>query len=271
MKIVTLVENTSANNAFIAEHGLCLYIETENHKLLSDTGQTDAVLKNADTLGIDLSLVDTVILSHGHYDHAGGILPLASRNKTADIYMQKSAAEPHFNLERYNGIDPKILDLPNLHLLDGDLKIDDELFIFTGIKGTKCRPEGNKKLLCLKNGKKVPDDFRHEQCLVITQNGKHYLISGCAHNGILNILECYKNIFGNNPDYVISGFHMMKRDGKYTSEEKSIISQTAKELSKMNTVFYSGHCTGIPAFEIMKDIMGEQLFAIHSGEEIKLI
>ena len=106
--------------------------------------------------------------------------------------------------------------------------------------------------------------------LVITQGNTHILLSGCAHNGILNILDRYRELFGEYPDHVITGFHMMKRDGEHTEEEKDVIVQTAKELSQLNTVFYSGHCTGIPAFEMMKEIMGDKLIALHSGDEIKI-
>ena len=268
MRIVTLVENTCGHEDCIAEHGLSIYIETEKHKLLLDTGQTDAVVKNAETLGIDLSAVDTVILSHGHYDHSGGILPFAEENPEARIIMQKSAAEPHYNGERYIGIDTDILKLPNIQLIDGDMELDDELFLFSGITGRRCYPQGNKKLSRMENGVQVPDDFLHEQCLVIKQNGKSWLLSGCSHNGILNIIDRYREIFGNAPDYVITGFHMMKKDGEHTEAEKTVIIQTAQELAKMNTVFYSGHCTGIPAFEMMKDIMRDKLIALHSGEEI---
>ncbi len=268
MKIITLVENTSEKEECIAEHGLSIYIETQKHKLLLDTGQTDAVVKNAEALGIDLTAVDTVILSHGHYDHSGGILPFSKLNHTAQIVMQRTTAEPHFNGERYIGIDTDILKLPNIRLLGGDLQLDDELFLFSGITGRRCYPQGNRKLSCLKDGVKTEDDFAHEQCLVITRNGKRWLLSGCAHNGILNILDKYKEHFGADPDYVISGFHMMKRDGDYTYEEKAVIIQTARELSQMNTVFYSGHCTGTPAFEMMKEIMGDKLIALHSGEQI---
>ena len=90
MKIITLVENSCGNENCIAEHGLSIYIETEKHKLLLDTGQTDAIVKNAEVLGIDPSAVDTVILSHGHYDHSGGILPFSKLNRTAQIIMQFS-------------------------------------------------------------------------------------------------------------------------------------------------------------------------------------
>jgi len=268
MRIVTLVENTCGHEDCIAEHGLSIYIETDNHKLLLDTGQTDAVVKNAEALSIDLSAVDIVILSHGHYDHSGGILPFSQINHTAQIIMQKSAAEPHYNGERYIGIDTDILKLPNIQLIDGDMELDDELFLFSGITGRRCYPQGNRKLSRMENGVQVPDDFLHEQCLVIKQNGKRWLLSGCAHNGILNILDRYKELFDSYPDYVITGFHMMKREGEHTEEEKAVIIQTAQELAKMNTFFYSGHCTGIPAFEMMKDIMGDKLIALHSGEEI---
>ena len=268
MKIITLVENTEGAENCIAEHGLSLYIETEKHKLLLDAGQTDAAVKNAAVLGIDLSAVDTVILSHGHYDHSGGIMPFSELNRTARIIMQRKAVEPHYNGERYIGIDKAVLELPDVVLADGDMKLDDELFLFSGITGRRCFPQGNRKLMRIQDGEKVPDDFAHEQCLVITQEGKKWLLSGCAHNGILNIIDRYREIFGDAPDYVISGFHMMKRDGEHTDEEKAVIIETARELSKMNTVFYSGHCTGLPAFEMMKEIMGDKLVALHSGQRV---
>ena len=269
MKLVTLVENTAGTRGCIAEHGLSVYIETEKHTLLMDTGQTDAILKNASVLGLDLSAVDTVILSHGHYDHAGGILPFCQINDRAVIYMQRLATEPHYNGTRYIGIDPAIPHLPVVRLLDGDCRLDDELFLFSGITGRRCFPEGNRVLRCIKDGVPVQDLFLHEQCLVITQNGKRYLLSGCAHNGILNILDRFRGLFGTDPDVVISGFHMMKRDGSHTQAEISVILETAKALSETNAVFFSGHCTGTPAFELMKTILGDRLIALHSGTVIQ--
>lgn len=270
MRLFTLVENTQGQGGCICEHGLSIYIETQRHRLLVDCGQTDAVVSNARALGIDLAAVDTVILSHGHYDHSGGILPFSQVNKTARIIMHRKAPEPHFNGDRYIGIDEGIMKLPNVELIDGDRRFDDELFVFSGITGRRCFPQGNLKLKMLAGGEKVCDDFSHEQCVVISHGGKNILISGCAHNGILNILDRYRGIFGGYPDYVISGFHMMKRDGEHTPEEISVIEQTARELCGFEAVFYSGHCTGEPAFERMKAIMGNRLQALHSGDEIEL-
>ena len=84
-------------------------------------------MKNAGVLGVDLYSVDTVVLSHGHYDHSGGILPFAEENPEARIIMQKSAAEPHYNGKRYIGIDTDILKLPNIQLIGGDMELGDEL------------------------------------------------------------------------------------------------------------------------------------------------
>lgn len=92
-------------------------------------------------------------------------------------------------------------------------------------------------------------------------------MSGCAHNGILNILDRYYEIFGACPDVVISGFHMMKKSD-YTEEEVDNIRQIAYELLKTKALFYTGHCTGQKAFDVMKEIMGEQLQSFHSGSHL---
>jgi len=87
-KITTLVENTVAQSGkkLIGEHGLSFYIETQNNKILFDTGQNLAISNNAQVLGIDLSLIDTVILSHGHYDHTGGLKSLLECNRDFRLY-----------------------------------------------------------------------------------------------------------------------------------------------------------------------------------------
>lgn len=74
MKITTLIENAHASGNLISEHGLSLYIETKKHKILFDTGQSNAFILNAEKLNIDLKQVDIVIISHGHYDHIGGLI-----------------------------------------------------------------------------------------------------------------------------------------------------------------------------------------------------
>ena len=268
MKIVNLVEDTNGNNGCGFEHGLSFYIETKKHKLLVDTGATDLFIENAKKLGIDLSKVDIVILSHGHYDHSGGIMSFAKINPNAKIYMQKTAAYDYYNLrdnyQKYIGIDKAILELPQTVVIDGNFRIDDELFLFTNITGRKYWAKGNLILKRRVGEEFVQDTFDHEQCLVITQDNENVLLSGCAHNGILNILEAYNQYFEKQPKMVISGFHMMKKEA-FDKDDIEIIQNTAKELLNMDTIFYTGHCTGEPAFDIMKEIMQDRLIFVHSG------
>lgn len=264
MKIITLVENHCKDETYGVEHGLSLYVETKNHKLLLDTGATDLFMRNADKLKIDLSRIDTVILSHGHYDHGGGILSFAERNPKAAIYMQRSALGDYYHGERYIGIKKEIAELDQVRFLDGDTRLDDELFLFSHITGRLFWPESNLELKKQIEGTEMQDDFSHEQCLVISQEEGNYLLSGCAHNGILNILNRYKEIYGDDPKAVISGFHMMKKN-LYNQQEIEMICHTAERLKEMDTVFYTGHCTGQKAFDLMKPIMKEKLLAMESG------
>ena len=119
MRIINLVENTEGASGCGVEHGLCFYIETEKHKLLMDAGQTGLLLENAEKLGIDLTQVDTVVLSHGHYDHGGGILPFAKINPTAKIYVPEAAFGEYYSMNKdgephYIGLAKEIQELPQV-------------------------------------------------------------------------------------------------------------------------------------------------------------
>lgn len=272
MRIINLIENIQGKQDILFEHGLSFFIETKEHKLLVDCGQSSAFLENAKILGVDLKEVDNVFLSHGHYDHSGGILPFVQMNSKADIYMQKKALLPYYHKteqeERYIGIDPAISKLSQIKLINGDLKIDEELTLFSNVTGRTLWPKGNLELKKKSGDKFVQDMFDHEQYLVITEGNKRVLFSGCAHNGILNILAHYFDLYCAYPDAVVSGFHMKKKD--YTPEDDVLITETANKLCTMSTQFYTGHCTGEYAFAIMKKIMGDQLTYVHSGDELVL-
>lgn len=273
MKIVTLIENTPGCTGCAYEHGLSFYIETRNHKVLLDTGATGAFVSNARKLGIALEKVDTVILSHGHYDHGGGLLAFHRLNPCAPIYMQKKAGQAYYHLKEdgphYIGLAPGVTALPQCVLLEGDTRIDGELFLYTGIKGRKLWPAGNRELK-RKEGKEFQQDtFDHEQCLVVEEEGMRVLLSGCAHNGIWNILDRYRELYSSYPDVIISGFHM--KQSCYKKEDLENIEKTARMLKETGSLCYTGHCTGPEAFAVMKQIMGGRLQPLHSGEELSFI
>lgn len=278
MRIVALIENTEGAVGCAAAHGLSLYIETARHRLLSDLGPSGRALENAERLGVDLRSVDTVILSHGHYDHAGGILPFAEINPLAAVYMQKSALGAYYADDgkqaggqryRYIGIDPEIAALPQLRLLSGDRVLDGELSVFVMGRREGAFPFSNARLKQKRGCVFVQDRFLHEQFLVILDGGLRVLISGCAHNGILNILAEFDRKYGGAPDAVVSGFHLMKKTD-YTEDELEQIRGLARRLTAYDTAFYTCHCTGLPAFAAMKEIMGGQLTYVSTGSEILL-
>ena len=277
LRIINLVENEPGSSGCEAAHGLSFYVETENHKLLFDTSPSEVFLRNAQRLGIDITAVDTVILSHGHYDHSGGILAFVEINPRAKIYMQHNASGEYYAFDgedkgfRYIGIDKKILSLPQVQLLQGDTKIDDELQLFTVDNRAFPLPSTNKRLRELCGNQYVQDEFHHEQNLLLTSEGKKILFCGCAHNGILNVMETLERKFGPDflPDLVIGGFHLMKRT-EFSQADTAEVTEIANRLKSYKAHFATCHCTGLPVFNQMKEIMGEQLSYVYSGDEVKI-
>ena len=275
MRILNLVENEPGDSGCEAAHGLSFYVETKNHKLLFDSSPSEVVIRNAQKLGINLTAVDTVILSHGHYDHSGGILPFVELNPRAKIYMQHNAGGEYYAFDgedkgfRYIGIDKKILLLPQVQLLKGDTKIDDELQIFTVDNRAFPLPSTNKRLRELCNGQYIQDEFHHEQNLLLTADGKKILFCGCAHNGILNVMETLERKFGPTslPDLVIGGFHLMKRT-EFSKADTAEVTEIANRLRAYKAHFATCHCTGLPVFNQMKEILCDQLSYVHSGDEV---
>ena len=274
MKIINLIEDTKGAGVCVPAHGLSFYIETDAHKLLVDLGPSEETLNNAEKLGIDIAGVDTVVLSHGHYDHSGGIMPFVRRNNTAKIYMQRTAVGDFWSDDgetaggeryRYIGIDGGIAKLPQVVFVDGDCRIDDELELFTVKHANHPIPSANKTLLVKSGGRLMQDSFDHEHYLVIRDGDRRILVSGCAHKGMLNIMEAFAVRYKTAPDMVISGFHLMKK-GEYTEEERREIADMAGKLKEYPTEYVTCHCTGIKAYEIMKGVIGEKLKVVHSGD-----
>ncbi len=244
MKITSLLENTASSHKVRAEHGLSLFIETSSRKILFDMGQSDLFAENALSLGVDLSEVDIAILSHGHYDHSGGLEKFLQVNKTAPVYMSRFAFEPHYNgTEKYIGIDPKLKDNPRFIFTDNFFSVDESLSLFSCNDRKREYNLGSGGLTTFENGSFLPDDFRHEQYLLIEEGEKSYLFSGCSHKGILDIVKWFE------PDYLVGGFHF----SKLPLDEK--LAEYAKQLDKSETHFYTCHCTGVEQFEFMKKYM----------------
>ena len=269
MRIINLIDDIEGRKGCVPSHGLSFYIETHGHRVLMDFGPSEVVLSNASNLGVNLGEVDIGVLSHGHYDHSGGVMAFSRINDKATVYMQSTAGGEFYSEKKeglkYIGIDKDITHLSQVKSFNGDYRIDDELSLFVIDNKEKRKLFTNALLKEKIGGTYIGDNFVHEQFLVIQSEGKSILMSGCAHNGIVNILEEYKRKYEGEPDVVISGFHLMK-GASYTPEELQEVMDMANELAKYNTVFYTCHCTGEGAYNIMKDIMGDKLILVRTGD-----
>lgn len=258
MKITSLVENISYNENIGAEHGLSLYIETDRHKILFDMGQSDLFATNAKTLGINLAEVDIAILSHGHYDHGGGLKKFLEVNSKAVVYINQHAFEPHYNgAEKYIGLDISLKNNNRISFVEDELIIDEQLSLFSCNNHTKKFDLGSFGLNIMKDGELVPDDFKHEQYLLIKENGKKVLMSGCSHKGILNIAGWF------DADVIIGGFHFSK-----LPLDEALV-EYAKYLEQFEMAVYTCHCTGIEQYEFMKKYMS-RLKYLSAGDSVEI-
>ncbi len=274
MIVKALVENTTSRCDLGTEHGLSFYIKTDRHKILFDVGQGSLFLENAQKLNIDLSFVDILVISHGHYDHGGGLEQFLQINKNAKIYLQKEAFDEHFAKRGENdianiGLNALLKDNDRIIFCDDYLKIDDSLELFAGVKTKELFSTANKVLLKRQQDILVEDDFVHEQNLIIHDEGKFILIAGCAHNGIVNILKRFVQLKAVQPDYVIGGFHL-SNPSTQKSEADSLIDQVCDYLSNCKSKFYTCHCTGICVYEKMKQRLNDKIDYIAAGDELLL-
>lgn len=272
MKISTLAENTACSRNFAYVHGLSLWIETEAGKILFDFGPDETFLKNAAVLGIDLSQADRAVLSHGHSDH-GGSLGSFLNISGAPVYVCLQAFDLHGS-RKPDGIsslslDGRLKNHPQIRFCSSRMEIGKNLVLFSDIRTSFFPVRANDSLLRQENGQWIPDDFHHEQNLLITENGKTVLLCGCAHRGILNILLQAREILGKDPDVCLGGFHLYK-PSTGQCEDPLTIRRLAGELKHFQTGFYTCHCTGEQALKILQEQLGDQIQTVSSGSVLKL-
>lgn len=251
MKITVLCEDTSCGN-LKCEHGLSVYIQSENANILFDTGQSDLFFENAEKLGVDLRNVDFAVISHGHYDHGGGLKTFLKVNNTAPVFISPYAFGEHYNGEKYIGLDKSLQTDKRLVFVRSETRICKGVKIFSA-EGLK--PTGSFGL-CVKKDKKIlPDTFEHEIYLEITQGGKKALFSACSHKGIVNIMRRFK------PDVFVGGMHLIKTD------DEGEVEKTASVLAEYNTDYYTCHCTGEKQYEYLKKNLNSLKY-LRTGDKI---
>lgn len=262
MRISVLVED-STSKCFDIVHGLSFFIETNKHKILFDVGPDGTLLKNASRINLDLSTIDIVVISHGHNDHGGALKKFLEINPKAKIFIQKTAFNNFYsvyqNKKTYIGLDKSLLNSPQIIKVDGNKRIDDELELVV-VKDAKNIFDTNNNLYV----DDIRDNFMHEHSLLIKNEGKKILFTGCAHNGIINILNSLNN---KKIDFCIGGFHLSssKNNDKISNENLQYIVENLK--SYQNTNFYTCHCTGKSAFDFLHSHL-ENIHYIACGDQL---
>lgn len=275
MQISVLMDDSVSSASFSCEHGLSLYLTTPGHKVLFDTGASGLFLENAARLGLDLADVDFAVLSHGHNDHGGGLRAFLDACPRAKVYMQAAALEPHFTRRASGkvepiGLDPALRGEPRVVLLTGDHVLEGGFTIFSSVPGDKLRPQTQKTLLTGTAEDLRPDPFLHEQDLLYQEGDTAVLIAGCAHRGILNILERAVELAGRPMDAVIGGFHLSNpRDGGCVPQE-TLDAIAGALLRYPGTTYYTCHCTGPAGFEGLKRTMGDRIRWIGAGAQFQV-
>lgn len=270
MVIKTLVENTSISSKYKSAHGLSIYIETEKHKILFDLGPNKLFYKNAKKLGIRIADIDTVIISHGHADHAGALSFFLKHNDKAKIYIRKSAFDKHI---------VKVLGIPFNVSLDRSLKdnhqivftqkleyIDDELILFSEV--TKQSYFSANNMYTVIDDRMIKDDFSHEQNLIVMQDGEAFLFAGCAHASIVNIKDYAERLINKKVLCIFGGFHLFNHVTK-KHVSRSVIDDIANMLQDDYTQYYTCHCTGKWAYSALKDTLKDSISYIATGTELR--
>ncbi len=283
MKITTLVENNiycrqeERCKDLKSQHGLSLYIETADKKILFDTGQDDLFYRNAEILGVDISGVDYLVLSHAHYDHVGGLAKFLEINKTAKIIIRggdkADVYSKRLGFYKYIGIKNELLEenTDRFFMIDEEFKLDENInfMINTHHEGEPLR--GNSHLYKKKEDGYILDDFSHELIMVVEEKkGELVVFTGCSHGGILNMVKSVEDRYPNMEiKSLVGGFHLQSNITKKLAEPKERVINIGKKLIGIPHI-YTGHCTGKEGFAVLKEVLGGQIEEFNTGKVFEI-
>ena len=249
MKLTILMEN-SAREGLACEHGLSVYINYNGHDILLDAGQSAGFLDNAAALGVDITQAEFAVLSHGHYDHGDGLSAFLRRNAAAPVYLRPKALAPQFLDGEDVGLSAEALAA----LGPRHRAVEDVTQVLPGVW-------------------LVPDRVDHEQSLVLEGEEGLVVLNSCCHAGAGYILRDLKEAFPKKPlRALVGGLHLMGHGGPATlGVAPGIVKNLGKwlfeELGLMG--LYTGHCTGAPAFALLKEAYPQKVYPLASGLELE--
>lgn len=274
MLVNILMDNTVLRPGFKGEAGLSMLVESSSCNILFDTGASPLFYSNSRRMDIELFGVDHIVLSHGHYDHSGGLRKAVVECSQAKLWLHRKALEKKYSSStgvlRYIGLTPS--EIKTVHLLDAEDRvepvkecadIDNETILFsTG--GRKIIPPGWNFFRDNKEGQEVPDHFKDEISMLKLGRHEAALFVGCAHCGLKDIFAYAETLTDKPITVVFGGSHLNK------ASDDEVAATGEFFLQRPETRLYLGHCTGISGFSRLYRICGDQLCPIAAGTKFEI-
>ncbi|MBQ6479187.1 MAG: MBL fold metallo-hydrolase [Erysipelotrichaceae bacterium] len=242
MKLTILCDNnTFIDQYYLGEPALCFYIETGNDRILFDTGYSDVFMINAEKMGIDLSQINKIVLSHGHNDHTGGLVYYLREKRNVEIIAHP---DTFIHREDETGVISSPLsaetigERARLRLTKEPYEVSQDL-LYLGEIPVSCDFEERVPIGRNENGEAdyLPDD----SALVYQGKDGLFIITGCSHSGICNIIEYAKKVTGvDRIKGVIGGFHLLKEGERLDHTVSYLKKENIREL-------YPCHCVSLKA------------------------
>ncbi|MDD4169844.1 MAG: MBL fold metallo-hydrolase [Desulfotomaculaceae bacterium] len=274
LKLAVLSENTVGNSrGIVGEWGLSIFIEVNGMKILFDTGERGNLLSNSDIMGIDLKTVESLVLSHGHYDHTGGLRYFLQYRGKLPVYAHpdlfayhcSSTEKPH-----YIGIPQSKEELEDLGaefvFVRELLEITPGVFISGEVARKTVFEKVDAALFSIENGRKViPDPFHDDMSLYCVTPEGIFIVLGCAHAGLVNIVEHAREVTGESRVFgIIGGTHL----GPASVEQQEATINYLKELDLQ--FLGANHCTGLAVISRLASIFGPRFRFCPAGTSFTL-
>jgi 7,8-dihydropterin-6-yl-methyl-4-(beta-D-ribofuranosyl)aminobenzene 5'-phosphate synthase len=274
-RITVLVENSTSGRGLLAEHGLSFWIEFGPRRILFDTGQSDILLHNAQILGVDLGKMDAVVLSHGHYDHTGGLSKVLEMAPAVPVYLHPQALEPKFaggpGQCRQIAMERDLTRVLRQRIEDGlGSFTDGPVEILPGVWAIGEVPRYSaledtggpfySDAACTE-----VDELLDDQALVLETEEGLVVVLGCAHAGVVNTLDYVAELFPDRPiRTVLGGMHLVRAS-------HARIIHTIEALHRHNVQQVGpAHCTGAEATRELWNAMPQKCFLCNVGTQIRL-